>query len=170
MASKNAREEADQLGIRLLEVERLLEQEAKFRNRAEKKLKFLMKRLQSSASTSTTEEVQKLEIMRKEIVKSVDLEEFNDSQLISWSVSESTYSIIGSNEYSKMESSSADEGVDNSMALVAVETSSEKERVDPEILDATVKQVLESLRRAKEQLRSSMERRRSMSIGMIKVG
>ncbi|KAG6427394.1 hypothetical protein SASPL_111638 [Salvia splendens] len=142
MASKNAREEAHQLGIMLVEMEGLLEQEEKWRNKAEKKLKLLMK---------------KLEIVGK-----------------SWSVSESDSSFRGSVEEdpysssSKTESASGagagvgagvEEGVDNSMAIVRVEN--ERER--------SVKQVLESLRRAKEQLQSSIERRR-MGISMIKVG
>lgn len=52
-----------------------------------------------------------------------------------------------------------EEGVDNSMAIVRVENKREMR----------VKQVLESLRRAKEQLQSSIETRR-MGISMIKVG
>lgn len=54
------------------------------------------------------------------------------------------------------------------MALVLVEKQQEnEERLDPEVLDATVKEVLDALRHAKEQLQSSMERRRT---NMIRVG
>lgn len=64
--------------------------------------------------------------------------------------------------------SSTEEGIDNSMALIAVDTAPENRTVDPEVLDETVKEVLEALRRAKEQLLSSMERKRMSMI--IKVG
>lgn len=56
------------------------------------------------------------------------------------------------------------------MALVPVNhvAAEEDRRID---LDTKVKEALESLRRAKEQLQRSMERRRmSMSMSMIKVG
>lgn len=64
--------------------------------------------------------------------------------------------------------SSTEEGIHNSMALIAVDTAPENRTVDPEVLDETVKEVLEALRRAKEQLLSSMERKRMSMI--IKVG
>ncbi|KAL1549461.1 hypothetical protein AAHA92_17564 [Salvia divinorum] len=101
-------EEADQLGIRLMEVERLLEQEEKSQNKAEKG------------------------------------------------------SVEDEDPYcSRTESpSGVGVGVDNSMAIVPVEI---HER------ETTVKQVLESLRRAKEHLQRSMVRR-SMRISTIKVG
>lgn len=61
-----------------------------------------------------------------------------------------------------------DNHIDDSLALVPVDTPDKKqERVDPEVLDATVKEVLDALRHAKEQLQSSMQRRRT---NMIRVG
>lgn len=59
--------------------------------------------------------------------------------------------------------------VDNSLALVPVEKLETKQTIDPEVLDATVKEVLDSLRHAREQLQSSMERRRR-NMNIIKVG
>ncbi|CAA3015700.1 Hypothetical predicted protein [Olea europaea subsp. europaea] len=59
--------------------------------------------------------------------------------------------------------------VDNSLALVQVEKLETKETIDPEVLDATVKEVLDALRHAKEQLQSSMDRKRK-SLKIIKVG
>ncbi|CAI9780149.1 unnamed protein product [Fraxinus pennsylvanica] len=59
--------------------------------------------------------------------------------------------------------------VDNSLALVQVEKLETEQTIDPEVLDATVKEVLDALRHAKEQLQSSMERKRR-STNMIKVG
>ncbi|KAH6825724.1 transmembrane protein [Perilla frutescens var. hirtella] len=214
LASRNAREEAEHLGIRVLEVERLLKQEAKSRKRAEKKLKILMKRLEcmnisyvadeseesfssdkttdvSSVSSTASWKPEKIKISAKEIVLSV--EEINDSQLSLWSPgpspsqdsSNSTATAVepeSEKPVHRMESSGDREGlngeeqVDNLTALVPVDmplpAEDERQSVDPEVLDETVKQVLESLRRAKEQLQSSMEerRRRRMSINMIKVG
>lgn len=46
-ASRDAKADAEQLQTKLMELENLLKQEAKSRNRAEKKLKFLMKKLES---------------------------------------------------------------------------------------------------------------------------
>lgn len=60
-----------------------------------------------------------------------------------------------------------DNHLDNSMALVPVDVPQKNQTIDPEVLDMTVKEVLDALRRAKEQLQSSMERRR---MSMIKVG
>lgn len=167
MASRNAREEAEQLGIRLLEVESLLKQEAKSRNKAERKLKLLMKRVECMNISYESE--QSVESSSK---GSLNMEESNESQLSLWS---STSSFEFKNEPSAVEmnsqrvESSVDEEEDPClMALVPVNVAVEDRRID---LDATVKEALESLRRAKEQLQRSMERRRmSMSMSMIKVG
>ncbi|KAH6802601.1 transmembrane protein [Perilla frutescens var. frutescens] len=209
LASRNAREEAEHLGIRVLEVERLLKQEAKSRNRAEKKLKILMKRLEcmnisyvadeseeffssdkttdvSTVSSTASSKPEKMKISAKEIVLKV--EEINDSQLSLWSPSQDSSNSRATavephseKPVHRMESCGDREGlngeeqVDNLTALVPVDmplpAEDPRQSVDPEVVDETVKQVLESLRRAKEQLQSSMERRRRrLSINMIKVG
>lgn len=72
--------------------------------------------------------------------------------------------------YEENEEEQDEHQVDNSLALVPVDLPKPKPKqqsIDPEILDATVKEVLGSLRNAKEKLQTSMERRRS---NMIKVG
>lgn len=59
-----------------------------------------------------------------------------------------------------------DDYVDNSMALVSMDLPKKtKQTIDPAVLDSTVKEVLDALKRAKEKLQTSMERR-----CMIKVG
>lgn len=63
--------------------------------------------------------------------------------------------------------SDPDSQIDDSMALVLVDTTHKNHTVDPKILDQTVKEVLNALRYAKEQLQSSMERR---GMNMIRVG
>ncbi|KAI3473236.1 hypothetical protein Pfo_030528 [Paulownia fortunei] len=292
VASRNARGEAEHLGNKLLELENLLKEEAKSRNRAEKKLKFMMKRLESlnisyvtdesehsglldksdissvsSRDSSSTKEPEKSENLKmnistmcgsqesRENVKSpkgsANLQK-NDSQLSLLSLSHDSSSSIsafevnlpelkgqesemGSNEnpmsstvsdnleqnvpqnttvedsltsagepHSENPSQSksnqnyndsstdeqrdftnhsvepsTEEGLnqeddqdpnnhlDNSMALVPVDTPQKIQTIDPEVLDATVKEVLDALRHAKEQLQNSMERRR---MSMIKVG
>ncbi|KAI3447636.1 hypothetical protein Pfo_004301 [Paulownia fortunei] len=293
VASRNAKEEAEQMENKLMELENLLKQEAKSRNRAEKKLKFLMKKLESinisyvsdeseysglvdksdissvsSTTSSSTKELQEnnenQQMKLSKISESQESKENdksqketqnlqqNDSQncLLSLSDDSSTTegssssafevsfpelkgqecemgpnedprspvvsenfeqnfaqnatvedslssagvahseksSHLGSNQNyndSKMDEqsdicyrsvrSSTEEGLnqeddqdpDNSMALVPVDMPQKNHTIDPEVLDATVKEVLDALRHAKEQLQSSMERRR---MNMIKVG
>ncbi|KAL2229431.1 UNVERIFIED_CONTAM: hypothetical protein Sindi_1922800 [Sesamum indicum] len=282
-ASRKANEEAEFLGNKMMELENLLKQEARSRNRAERKLKFLLKKLESmniiyesehsglvdktdissvsSTTSSSTKELQENNEHRQmkisNIVKSQESKENaksqkeseaslpNDSENCSFSLSDdsSASSVFGDNlqelksqkyemgpnqdpmsqsvsknsgqniaenatfedssssafdSYSEKSShlgsnqncsdsnmdelsvkSSAGEGlneegdqdsdrqIDNMMALVPVDMPQKNQPIDPEVLDATVKQVLDTLKHAKEQLQSSMERRRT---SMIKVG
>ncbi|KAL6519402.1 hypothetical protein OROGR_018722 [Orobanche gracilis] len=54
--------------------------------------------------------------------------------------------------------------MDSSMALVVIDMPHTNQTVDPEVLDSTVKEVLDSLKHAKEKLHSSIERRRTNMI------
>ncbi|KAL0426372.1 UNVERIFIED_CONTAM: hypothetical protein Slati_2812000 [Sesamum latifolium] len=285
-ASRKANEEAEFLGNKLMELENLLKQEARSRNRAERKLKFLLKKLESmnityesehsgladktdissvssTTSSSTKENNENQQMKISNIVKSQEshlnaksqkqsgTSLQNDSENCSFSFSDdsSASSVFGgylqelkgqkcemgpnqdpmsqsvsknseqniaanatfedslssafdsyseksghlcSNENcndSNMDElsdicnhsvkSSAGEGlneegdqdsdrqIDDSMALVPVDMPQKNQPIDPEVLDATVKQVLDTLKHAKEQLQSSMERRQT---NMIKVG
>lgn len=59
-----------------------------------------------------------------------------------------------------------DYSVDNSMALVPVDLPNKtRQKIDPAVLDSTVKEVLNALRHAKEKLQTSMERRRMIKVG-----
>lgn len=58
-----------------------------------------------------------------------------------------------------------EESVDNSLALVPVDLPKPKQAIDPAVLDATVRDVLDSLRHAKEKLQNQMERRRMITVG-----
>ncbi|CAI9098112.1 OLC1v1034698C1 [Oldenlandia corymbosa var. corymbosa] len=58
-----------------------------------------------------------------------------------------------------------DENVDNSLAIVAIDLPKKEQRIDPVVLDATVKEVLDALRHAKQKLQTSMERRRMIRVG-----
>ncbi|KAL7092015.1 hypothetical protein ACP275_12G139400 [Erythranthe tilingii] len=250
VASKNANEEAEHLGNKLMELETLLKQEAESRNRAEKRLKLLMKKLQSmnisyisdesgyscsveksdvssvssstTSSSSTTKQLQEnyenrqIEIegrgLKENLESSSKVSENlqqNDSQNSSSSigdknptteetsgaafeiqeqkcetetnaVSENLAQIVAQNATIKMDEQSgtssteeelnqeSERQIDNSMAIVSIDMPLENNKVDPEVLDATVKEVLDALRHAKEQLQSSMERRRRTN--MISVG
>ncbi|KAL3839598.1 hypothetical protein ACJIZ3_024189 [Penstemon smallii] len=235
VASRTAKEEAEQLENKLIELENVLKEEAKSRKRAEKKMKFLMKKLESMNITYVSDESESSGLVDKSDIssvssstlsssstKEVEVKRENSELKIStmWegqeSIEESSNSVyeeceMGSSENpisptisdnfgeksckqqhgfegsltcdqsyndSKMDEQSvescAEEGLnqeytDNSMALVLVDTPQKNhERIDPEVLDATVKEVLDALRHAKEQLQSSMERKRTMNI--IRVG
>ncbi|KAL9149933.1 hypothetical protein ABFS82_12G137300 [Erythranthe guttata] len=248
VASKNANEEAEHLGNKLMELETLLKQEAESRNRAEKRLKLLVKKLQSmnlsyisdesgyscsveksdvssvssSTNSPTTEQLQEnyenqqIETENRDLKENLESSskgsenlQQNDSQDSSSSigdknsttdessnaafeiqeqkremetsaVSENLEQIVARNTTIKMDeqsgTSSTEEELnqesesqkDNSMAIVSIDKPAENNTVDPEVLDATVKEVLDALRHAKEQLQSSMERRRRSN--MISVG
>lgn len=58
-----------------------------------------------------------------------------------------------------------DDNVDNSLALVPVDLPKPKQTIDPAVLDATVRDVLDSLRHAKEKLQNQMESRRMIKVG-----
>ncbi|KAF7113515.1 hypothetical protein RHSIM_RhsimUnG0120800 [Rhododendron simsii] len=58
-----------------------------------------------------------------------------------------------------------DDDVDNSLALVPVDLPKESRPPDPLIVNASVAEVLDSLRNAREKLQLSMERRRMIEVG-----
>ncbi|XP_051113869.1 uncharacterized protein LOC127239663 [Andrographis paniculata] len=226
MASKHAKEEAHILGNKMMELEKLLEDEEKRRRRAERRLKRVMKKMESlNISITTTTTLISDEFDKSEV--SVSSSSSSDSSLCTKDVGESIMTIVNGNfnstnknekfedeveveieERSFFSSSSYweksisscnnfsnmdydqsttvkswreepieqdkdddDDGVDNSMALVPVKAEQQQEqtRIDPQVLDKTVKEVLDALKYAKEQLQSSMERR-SRGRNMIRVG
>ncbi|CAA0842885.1 Unknown protein [Striga hermonthica] len=220
LASRNANMEAEQLGAKLMELENHLKQEAKSRNRAEKKLRFLMKKLQSmnishvasdeseyysglggksdiSSPSSTASSLSSTQ-QSKQDGKSEKgpqnlhpkIYDDNNSSTTQGDADSEKSSHLGSNQdfndpkmdeqsdicYASFRFSTNDclkeeddqDEVDNTKALVAVDQTPQKNpAIDPEVLDSTVKQVLDALRRAREQLQSSIEKRR---VNMIRVG
>ncbi|GER43491.1 protein kinase superfamily protein [Striga asiatica] len=251
VASRNANMEAEQLGAKLMELENQLKQEAKSRNRAEKKLRFLMKKLQSmnishasdeseysglggksgisspsstaslstqeskqngksekgpqnlhpksyahnilssagddNSSSSTTEgssgcvyegilaEVKKgkeCEIGHIENPRfqgaSEDFEKKNVAQIAVENFFDICYASFRFSTNDCLKEEDDQDEVNNTMALVAVDQMPQKNpAIDPQVLDSTVKQVLDALRQAREQLQSSIEKRR---LNMIRVG
>ncbi|KAM3205278.1 hypothetical protein P3L10_028688 [Capsicum annuum] len=58
-----------------------------------------------------------------------------------------------------------EDNVNNSLALVPIDLPKPKETIDPIVLDATVREVLNALRHAKEKLQTRMERGRTIKVG-----
>lgn len=230
-ASRNAKEEAELMETKLIELETRLKEETKSRNRAEKRLKFLMKKLdsleifyvsdeseQSSfvdkseissassvASTSTNFPIQNIQETvenppKSSVVPSGDLvqnvlqisassSQSHDSPAADEEDAESTAQksdtedkchanvkssqIVNSLNCSIKEEilkgggdEEQDDCVDNSMALVPVDLPKKTQQtIDPAVLDATVKEVLDDLKHAKEKLQTSMEKRRMIRVG-----
>lgn len=58
-----------------------------------------------------------------------------------------------------------EENAEDSLAIVPVEMPKTKQTINPDVLDATVREVLGSLRQAKEKLQNQMERRCMVKAG-----
>nr|GLL34591.1 uncharacterized protein LOC109155615 isoform X2 [Ipomoea trifida] len=200
VASKNAKEEAQLMGNKLIELENRLKEETKSRNRAEKRLNFLMKKLLSinvsfvsdesenscltegsevsSASytaCSTSKDLPRIEIPCSsegdspepmENAKSDNNENTEaDSKICEKEEHSNMNNLKTSAEEKEMNDLDQEENVDNSLALVPVDLPKPKQAIDPAVLDATVRDVLDSLRHAKEKLQNQMERRRMITVG-----
>ncbi|WMV52321.1 hypothetical protein MTR67_045706 [Solanum verrucosum] len=213
-ASKKAKEDAELMGNKLIELETKLKEESKSRNKAEKKLKYFIKKLESMnicyisdesehsslfdkseissvTSTTTTSNSSKIISEQNSQFKDSMISDFQDSQeLISQenSINFDKNSKDDDNNSKELEFSNSDansskslvheewengedesyfqgDNVNNSLALVPLDLPKPKS-IDPIVLDATVREVLDALRHAKEKLQTQMERGR----GMIKVG
>ncbi|KAK4377669.1 hypothetical protein RND71_003965 [Anisodus tanguticus] len=232
-ASRKAKEDAELMANKLIELETKLRVETRSRNKAEKKLKYFMKKLESMNISYVSDESEQSNLLDKSEISCVtstttsintkvseDKEqnsqfkgsvgsEFQDS--IGSTKCSSEYSInleqnalhmtIFSKDYdshsrgeenvgkssefefttsdaNSSKSLSQEEGengedemnlqkddVNNSLALVPVDLSKPKERIDPIVLDATIREVLDALRHAKERLQSRMERGRTIKVG-----
>ncbi|KAL3536332.1 hypothetical protein ACH5RR_004793 [Cinchona calisaya] len=234
-SSRNAKQEAELMGTKLIELEARLKEEIKSRNRAEKRLKYLMKKLESleifyvsdeseqssfvdkseissassTACTSTKAEdkeananppnfrIQNIQELTenspnstavpfrvdilaadKEEINSYpesksqkfETEELMEKSVFPTSVEEillnkDNYSLKCSNKEEIILNGGGDEEqddyVDNSMALIPMDLLLKKttQRIDPSVLDSTVKDVLDALRHAKEKLQTSRKRR-----------
>lgn len=215
-ASKKAKEDAEFMGNKLIELEKKLKEESKSRNKAEKKLKYFIKKLESMnvcyisdeseqsslfdksenssvTSTTTTSNSSKIISEQNSQFKDSMISDFQDSQeLISQENSinfDKNSKDDDDNNSKELEFSNSDanssksvvqeegklseederdfqeDNVNNSLALVPLDLPKPKS-IDPIVLDATVREVLDALRHAKEKLQTQMERGR----GTIKVG
>ncbi|KAH0720893.1 hypothetical protein KY284_005923 [Solanum tuberosum] len=216
VASKKAKEDAELMGNKLIELETKLKEESKSRNKAEKKLKYFIKKLESMnicyisdesehsslfdkseissvTSTTTTSSSSKIISEQNSQFKDSMISDFQDSQeLISQENSinfDTNNKDDDDNNFKELEFSNSDansskslvqeegklseederdfqeDNVNNSLALVPIDLPQPKS-IDPIVLDATVREVLDALRHAKEKLQTQMERGR----GTIKVG
>nr|GMD31800.1 myosin heavy chain, cardiac muscle isoform-like isoform X2 [Ipomoea batatas] len=205
VASKNAKEEAQLMGNKLIELENRLKEETKSRNRAEKRLKFLMKKLQSinvafvsdesenscltegsevsSASYTACSTSKDLEDKMPRIETACSSEGDSPEPMENAKSDNNENTEADSKKCEKVEHCNMnnletsteekevndldrEESVDNSLALVPVDDLPKpKQAIDPAVLDATVRDVLDSLRHAKEKLQNQMERRRMITVG-----
>ncbi|KAL3357079.1 hypothetical protein AABB24_017654 [Solanum stoloniferum] len=210
-ASKKAKEDAELMGNKLIELETKLKEESKSRNKAEKKLKYFIKKLESMNICYISDESEHSSLFDKSKISSVTstTTTSNSSKIISEQNSQFKDSMISDfhelisqdnsiyfdknskdddNNSKELEFSNSDansskslvheewengedesyfqeDNVNNSLALVPLDLPKPKS-IDPIVLDATVREVLDALRHAKEKLQTQMERGR----GMIKVG
>ncbi|XP_004249511.1 protein gar2 [Solanum lycopersicum] len=192
-ASKRAKEDAEFMGNKLIELETKLKEESKSRNKAEKKLKYFIKKLESMnicyisdesehsslfdksenssvTSTTTTSNSSKIITEQNSQFKDSMISDFEDSQeLISQENNSKELEFPNSDANSSKsivqeEEKSEEDNVNSSLALVPIDLPKPKS-IDPIVLDATVREVLDALRHAKEKLQTQMERGR----GTIKV-
>ncbi|XP_015055162.1 uncharacterized protein LOC107001710 isoform X1 [Solanum pennellii] len=195
-ASKRAKEDAEFMGnkLQLIELETKLKEESKSRNKAEKKLKYFIKKLESMnicyisdesehsslfdkseissvTSTTTTSNSSKIISEQNSQFKDSMIIDFQDSQeLISQENNSKELEFSNSDANSSKsivqeEEKSEEDNVNSSLALVPIDLPKPKS-IDPIVLDTTVREVLDALRHAKEKLQTQMERGR----GTIKVG
>nr|GLL24871.1 uncharacterized protein LOC109151978 isoform X2 [Ipomoea trifida] len=216
VASRKAKEAAELMGNKLVYLETKLKEETKSRNKAEKRLKFLKKKLEcmnvsyvsdesenssyevssipstpySSTKDSASNCYQKMEKMKTGNDSSESLSgkcetkeagddaiEENMSSLGKPNLVESSklefngnhdLSMANGNRRTSQEVKEMDaennlvreENVDDSLAIVPVEMLKTKQTIDPDVLDETVREVLGSLRHAKEKLQNQMDQRR----------
>ncbi|XP_059667748.1 uncharacterized protein LOC132313107 [Cornus florida] len=225
VASRLANDKTEQLGKKLIELENQLRIEIKSRNKAEKKLKFLMKKLNSLNISYVSEESEHSSMFERSDMSSVSstassstkepktqitsptkcdnvgtIEKPNCPMVSNLKHSEeslsSSASEPNSDKYSKLESSrkyddskrddqsfessieekeingenDGDQNscVDNSLAIVPYDLPIESSRsIEPEspIVNASVKDVLDALRHAREKIQSSMQRRHMIKVG-----
>ncbi|OMP03608.1 hypothetical protein COLO4_10304 [Corchorus olitorius] len=191
-ASKSAKEDAEVMGNKLIELENKLREETKLRTKAEKRLKFLRKKLESlniilpsledsdqssssencavscvsSTSTSVSKETEEFtsKNSNSNSPKSAKSDTTKDSSHADPKIDDTSSSSL---KASTMEND--DDYVDNSLALVPMELPETKQQVAPEIKipSKSIGEVLDTLKHARESIQSSMELRRRQ---MIRVG
>ncbi|XP_031125810.1 uncharacterized protein LOC116028294 isoform X2 [Ipomoea triloba] len=218
VASRKAKEAAQLMGNKLVYLETKLKEETKSRNKAEKRLKFLKKKLEcmnvsyvsdesenssyevsSIPSTSTPysstkdsanccQEMEKVKtgndsseslsgkcetkeagdaIEEENMMSSLGKANLVESSKLEFNGNHDL-SMANGNRRSSQEGKEMDaennlvreENVDDSLAIVPVEMLKIKQTIDPDVLDETVREVLGSLRHAKEKLQNQMDRRR----------
>ncbi|MBA0731087.1 hypothetical protein Golax_020404 [Gossypium laxum] len=137
-ASKTAKEDAELMGNKVIELEKKLKEETKVMNKAEKRLKLFK-------STSVHEDPK-----------------VDDTRTSSSSLKASTMEIDMNGRNEKYED---DDYVDNSLALVPLILPETKVAPQIKVVSRSIGEVLDTLRQAKGRIQSSMERRQMIRIG-----
>ncbi|CAH9096185.1 unnamed protein product [Cuscuta europaea] len=210
VASRNAKEDAYLMETKLIELEAKLKEENKSRNRAEKRFKHLMKKLESinisltsssdesenwsltvgsedssvsNTACSSSKVSEDMTLKFEAVSSSTDdsQEAIDNSKAENESLSSSGEEDTGKSvehgliekkdlpmrdvnsleiafEESEMNGSDREVSTDNSLALVPVCLPNPKQTFDIAVVDPTVRDVLDSLRHAKEKLQNMLER------------
>ncbi|GMI96479.1 hypothetical protein HRI_003317200 [Hibiscus trionum] len=168
-ASQTAKQDAELMGNKLMELEKELKEENKLRNKAERRLKLLMKKLESLKLLPTLEE------NASETTKSDTSHE--KSSVVSSSghqvpkVDDTSSSSLKApraeidNGRNQNYEDGDDDYVDNSLALVPLFLPETKLAPEIKMVSKSVGEVLETLRHARERIQSSMERRQMIRVG-----
>ncbi|XP_043699261.1 uncharacterized protein LOC122650028 isoform X1 [Telopea speciosissima] len=176
-ASRVAKEEAELMQNKLIELERQLKAEIESKNRAEKKLKFLTKKLESLKLSPISDQLSSSETNPGSWGSGITGYSYNNCRdcspeepsKVDDTVTSKEFAItadLGLRESSNGEKESSGENdpveyVDNSLAIVPVNTpTAPKQSQERKIINReSVGDVLAALRNAREKLHSSMRRR-----------
>ncbi|GKA97927.1 hypothetical protein Tco_0825821 [Tanacetum coccineum] len=172
-SSKAANDESDQIALKVIELEKQLKMEIKSRNKAEKRLKSLMKKLDSlnisyvSADESCSSFSEKSEISSVSSSANQNQMELKKlgsvHEVISVDSNENGNSMaLVIVEEKPVTTPRNDDNCDDSMALVVVDSIVKEKKQEVPITNSNVKDVLDALRYARESLQASMEMRKHM--------
>ncbi|KAJ0704668.1 hypothetical protein HanPI659440_Chr14g0565151 [Helianthus annuus] len=203
-ASKAANDESEQITKKLIELEKQLKMEIRSRNKAEKRLRFLMKKLDSLNISYVSSDKYSSSISEKSEISSVsssksqpdqssqkdgdeyDVQKKDNNGSRSFGMRDNDVNVErDQGRYHNVDNPMAlivveeksitsprnhehdDDICDNSMALVAVNSTMKEENKDCPISNGNVKDVLDALRYARECLQTSMDMRRHMKSNIV---
>ncbi|KAK8685361.1 hypothetical protein V6N13_041364 [Hibiscus sabdariffa] len=193
-ASHNAKQDAELMGHKLMELEKELKEETKLRNKAERRLKLLRKKLESlkllpaleENASDTTTSIKSFEIFfskensnspetTKSDTKDVSHEKSSvitssghqvpEVDDISYSSLKASRVEINNGRNENYEDGDDDDYVDNSLALVPLFLPETKLAPEIKMVSKSIGEILETLRHARERIQSSMERRQMIRVG-----
>ncbi|GMI71354.1 hypothetical protein HRI_000804700 [Hibiscus trionum] len=160
-ASKTAKQDAELMGNKLMELEKELKEETKLRNKAEKRLKLLRKKLESLKLLPSLEESEHC------AVSCVSSTSSSGTKVPDRTASMSQNASSSGHEDPNSSSLEDDGSVDNSLALVPLFLPETKVTPEIKIVGKSTGEVVETLKHARERIQSSMERRQIIRVGAI---
>ncbi|KAL4295226.1 hypothetical protein GQ457_12G009170 [Hibiscus cannabinus] len=186
-ASHNAKQDAELMGHKLMELEKELKEETKVRNKAEKRLKLLRKKLESlkllpaleENASDTTTSIKSFEISfskensnSPETTKSDTKDASHEKSSVTTSsghqvpeVDDTRVEIDNGRNENYEDGDDDDDYVDNSLALVPLFLPETKLAPEIKMVSKSIGEILETLRHARERIQSSMERRQMIRVG-----